>query len=201
MASRAITPTGEGRVCTSTTSAFNPCPRVIWFVGLASVIARAGSATRTARASAGATTMLLDMGGSWSKSVKDRTRFQGLQPDGRGSDRSDARLASGLFRTRYGAPDARWRLGPCGRSSRVDVDRGRARARPGGFERDRAVRVCAHPPRDAQRLALDVHGGGVGQYGQCSGISRGLGRDPAPLAARPAPTLFSAAMVVTTVAI
>src|SRR5205823_3066085 len=34
-------------------------------------------------------------GFSWSSSVEDRTSFQGVQPDGRGSGRSEARLASG----------------------------------------------------------------------------------------------------------
>src|SRR5881394_2857638 len=61
MASRAMTPTGEGRVCTSTTSALSPCPRVTWLVGLASVMARAGNAR--ARASAGARTIVFVMGG------------------------------------------------------------------------------------------------------------------------------------------
>src|SRR5207248_7955692 len=60
MASRAMMPTGEGRVCTSTTSALSPCPRVTWLVGLASVMARAGK-TR-ARARAGARKIVLDMG-------------------------------------------------------------------------------------------------------------------------------------------
>src|SRR4051812_30452111 len=58
--SRAMTPTGDGRVWTSTTSAERPEDRVAWFVTFASVTARAGSAS--ASASAGAKRMLLYMG-------------------------------------------------------------------------------------------------------------------------------------------
>src|SRR3954453_14367267 len=55
-----MTPAGEGRVWTSTTSAASPEDRVAWFVTFASVTARAGSAS--ASANAGAKRMLLYMG-------------------------------------------------------------------------------------------------------------------------------------------
>src|SRR4051812_3396694 len=58
--SRTMTPAGDGRVWTSTTSAARPEDRVAWFVTFASVTARAGSAS--ANASAGARRMLLYMG-------------------------------------------------------------------------------------------------------------------------------------------
>src|SRR5437764_1104405 len=159
MASRAMMPTGEGRVCTSTTSALSPCPRVTWLVGLASVMARAGK-TR-ARARAGARKIVLDMGVLL---VVVRGRSDQLSGGATGRAWFGALGSSSRKRARYGGADARRRRRPGGRSTRVDVDRGGALPGTGGLQRHRAIRLCARPPGDADRSSLDVHAGGLGQH-------------------------------------